>query len=113
MTSLERFARRTTDLAERWVPDAFVFALTATIVVAVAGWIVDPTARVAPLRIVDAWGNGFWTLIPFTLQMAMIIIGGYILASSPPVHRLIVRLAGWPRTGKGAVARSASIAGSW
>jgi short-chain fatty acids transporter len=100
---LERFARRTTALAERWVPDAFVFALAATLVVVVAGWIVDPAARVAPLRIVDAWGNGFWTLIPFTLQMAMIIIGGYVLASSPPVHRAIVRLAGWPTTAKGAV----------
>jgi short-chain fatty acids transporter len=100
---LERFARRTTDLAERWVPDAFVFALAATLIVAVAAWLVDPAARAAPRRIVDAWGNGFWTLIPFTLQMAMIIIGGYVLASSPPVHRAIARLAGWPTGAKGAV----------
>ncbi len=103
MTPLERFARRTTDLAERWIPDAFVFALAATVVVAIAAWVVDPAARAAPVRIVDAWGNGFWTLIPFTLQMAMIIIGGYVLASSPPVHRVIVRLAGRARTAKGAV----------
>ncbi len=103
MTALERVARRTTDLAERWVPDAFVFALAATVIVAVAAWIVDPGARAAPFRIVDAWGNGFWTLIPFTLQMAMIIIGGYVLASSPPVARLIARLAAWPRTPKSAV----------
>jgi short subunit fatty acids transporter len=33
---LERFARRRTDLAERWVPDAFVFALDATLLVAAA-----------------------------------------------------------------------------
>jgi short-chain fatty acids transporter len=91
---LERFARRSTDLAERWVPDAFVFALGATLLVAAAAWSVDPAARAAPLKIVDAWGNGFWTLIPFTLQMAMIIIGGYVLASSPPVSRAIARLAG-------------------
>jgi len=102
-TALERFARRTTELAERFVPDAFVFALAATVIVAIGAWIVDPAARAAPLRIVDAWGNGFWTLIPFTLQMAMIIIGGYVLASSPPVHRAIVALAGRARTAKGAV----------
>jgi short-chain fatty acids transporter len=107
---LERFARRATDLAERWVPDAFVFALAATLIVAVAAWIVDPAARTAPLRIVDAWGNGFWTLIPFTLQMAMIIIGGYVLASSPPVHRIIARLAGWPASAKGAVVMVALVA---
>ena len=100
---LERFARRSTDLAERWVPDAFVFALGATLLVAAAAWGVDPAARAAPLKIVDAWGNGFWTLIPFTLQMAMIIIGGYVLASSPPVSRAIARLAGWPTGAKGAV----------
>jgi len=100
---MERFARRSTDLAERWVPDAFVFALGATLLVAAAAWVVDPAARAAPLKIVDAWGNGFWTLIPFTLQMAMIIIGGYVLASSPPVSRAIARLAGWPTGAKGAV----------
>jgi len=107
---IERFARRATDLAERWVPDAFVFALAATVIVAVAAWIVDPAARRAPLAIVDAWGNGFWTLIPFTLQMAMIIIGGYVLASSPPVHRLIARLAAWPASAKGAVVMVALVA---
>ncbi len=100
---LERFARRTTDLAERWVPDAFVFALAATLLVAIAALVVDPGARSAPLKIVDAWGNGFWTLIPFTLQMTMIIIGGYVLASSPPVFRVIARLASWPKTAKRAV----------
>jgi short-chain fatty acids transporter len=102
-SGLERFAARTTDLAERWVPDAFVFALGATLVVVAAAFVVDPAARSSPVKIVDAWGNGFWTLIPFTLQMAMIIIGGYVLASSPPVARLIARLSARPRTAKGAV----------
>jgi short-chain fatty acids transporter len=100
---LERFAQRATSVTERWMPDAFVFALAATIVVAVAALLVDPAARAAPLEVVDSWGEGFWTLIPFTLQMAMIIIGGYVLASSPPVFRLITWLAAKPSTGKGAV----------
>ncbi len=85
------------------MPDAFVFALAATSVVVVGALAADPAARAAPLKIVDAWGDGFWTLIPFTLQMAMIIIGGYVLATSPPVYRVIVRLAMRPRTAKGAV----------
>ncbi len=85
------------------MPDAFVFALAATSVVVIAALVVDPAARSAPLKVVDAWGEGFWTLIPFTLQMAMIIIGGYVLATSPPVHKLIARLAALPHTAKGAV----------
>ena len=71
---LERFASRSTAWTEQWMPDAFIFALGGTLVIAVAAFLVDGTMRADPLRIVDAWGNGFWSLIPFTLQMAMMII---------------------------------------
>ncbi len=107
---LERFAQRATAWTERWMPDAFVFALGATIVVVLAAAAVDPDVRQSPLRVVDAWGAGFWTLIPFTLQMVMMIVGGYVLASSPPVVRVLVRVAGWPRTAKGAVLLVALVA---
>ncbi len=82
----------------------------ATLIVLVAAFLVDPLARQAPLLLVDAWGNGFWSLIPFTLQMVMIIVSGYVLASSPPVFRLITRLAGWPHSAKGAVLLVALVA---
>ncbi len=92
------------------MPDAFVFALGATLIVLVAAFLVDPLARQSPLRIVDAWGAGFWSLIPFTLQMVMIIVSGYVLASSPPVFRLVGRVAAWPRSAKGAVVLVALVA---
>jgi len=103
VNAFERFAGRTTAIAERWMPDAFVFALAATVAAVAGAMLVDPAMRAAPLRIIDAWGDGFWTLIPFTLQMTMIIIGGYVLATSPPVFRVIARLASRPRSAKGAV----------
>ncbi len=109
-SALERFAGRATAWAERWMPDAFVFALAATLIVAVAAILVDPAARQSPVRVVDAWGNGFWSLITFTLQMTMIIVGGYVLATSPPVHRIICRLAATPRSAKGAVVLVALVA---
>jgi short-chain fatty acids transporter len=109
-TALERFARRATALAERWIPDAFIFALGATLVVLVAACAFDPAMRAAPGRLADAWGAGFWTLIPFTLQMAMTIVGGYVLASSPPVDRLIMRLASVPASPKAAVLVVALVA---
>ena len=46
---------------------------------------------------IDAWGRGFWDLIPFTLQMALVIITGHVLATSPPMGRLIRAIASWPR----------------
>lgn len=103
-SAFERLALRANTLAERWMPDAFVFALVATVLVLIGALAVDPAARGAPVGLVDAWGKGFWVLIPFTLQMSMIIIGGYVLASAPPVRRLLRALAGLPQSGKGAAA---------
>jgi len=88
------------DWSQRWFPDAFVFALAGLIVVFVTGALLGIAMR----DLVKYFGEGFWSLIPFTMQMAIIIIGGYVVATSPPVHRLIRRLAGVPRTPRTAVA---------
>ena len=90
------FARWT----ERWFPDAFVFALLGIIAVFSFGLLIGE----APSRLAVEGGKAFWSLVPFTMQMAMVIISGYVLASAPPVYRLIQRLADIPKTAKGAVA---------
>ncbi len=102
---LARLGLRFAAWAEKWFPDAFVFAAIAVIVVAVAA-----VAHGLPVRsAVKAFGDGYWTLITFTLQQAVVAIGGYIIASSPPASRLIARIARIPRTGRGAVAYIALI----
>ncbi len=88
------------DWSERWFPDALVFAMVAILIVFVAGLALGSTAR----ELVRDFGEGFWELIPFTMQMAMIVIGGYVVASSPPVARAIRGLATIPHTPRGAVA---------
>src|SRR6185436_6936263 len=107
-----RAALALTDWSERWLPDAFIFALAATGLVIAAA--LAATAS-GPLQIVDAWGRGFWELIPFTMQMALIIITGHVLATSPPMGRLIRLIASWPRTPRGAVAlvTFVTLAASW
>ncbi len=87
--------------SERWIPDAFVFALLATVVVVVAAVVATPTGVV---DVAWLWGTGFWELIPFTMQMALVIITGYVLASSPPMGALIRRLAAVPADPRAAVA---------
>jgi short-chain fatty acids transporter len=101
-----------TEWTERWVPDAFIFALVATVVVIVAGILFTPSTLT---EVIDAWGKGFWELIPFTLQMALIIITGYVLATSQPVGRVIRAIASWPTTPRNAVALVAFFAmtSSW
>jgi short-chain fatty acids transporter len=54
--------------------------------------------------VIDAWGTGFWELIPFTLQMSLIIITGHVLATSRPMRRVIRTIAAWPTSPRAAVA---------
>jgi short-chain fatty acids transporter len=109
---IARMALALTDWTERWVPDAFVFALIGTLLVIVAGVAFTPSSL---LQVIDAWGRGLWELIPFTLQMALIIITGHVLATSQPMGRVIRWLAAWPTTPRNAVALVAFFAmvSSW
>jgi short-chain fatty acids transporter len=107
-----RLASALTAWSERWIPDAFIFALLGTLVVFTAALTATPASVV---DIVDAWGRGFWDLIPFTLQMAFVIITGHVLATSRPIARLIRMMAGWPRSPRAAVALVTffALASSW
>src|SRR5438128_2783681 len=87
---LARMALALTDWTERWIPDAFVFALLATLIVVVAGLTVTGASLG---QVVDAWGRSVWDLIPFTLQMSLVIITGHVLATSRPIGRVIRTVA--------------------
>ena len=110
--AVARLALALTAWSERWVPDAFVFALAGTFLVFVAALTATPSS---PAQAVDAWGRGFWDLIPFTLQMSLVIITGHVLATSRPMRAAIERVAQWPRTPRGAVALVTffALASSW
>ena len=95
ITGTARLALALTAWTERWIPDAFIFALLGTLVVVIAGATATPSTLP---QVVDAWGRGFWDLIPFTLQMSLVIITGHVLATSPPMQRVIRTIAAWPRT---------------
>lgn len=96
---LEGFALRCCAWSERWIPDAYVFAAAAVVIVAAAAVLLGAS----PLRTAKAFGDGYWSLIPFTMQMSFIIIGGYVVGSSPPIARIIDQLAARPKTGRGAI----------
>jgi short-chain fatty acids transporter len=109
---IARAALALTAWTERWIPDAFIFALLATLIVVVSALVFTPSSAG---QIVDAWGRGFWDLIAFTLQMALVIITGHVLATSPPMVRVIRAIASWPSTPRAAVALVTlfALATSW
>lgn len=102
---LVRAALRLSAWAERWFPDAYIFAALGVVIVALATLAIGAS----PQDTAVAFGDGFWSLIPFTMQMAFVVIGGYVVATAPPVAWLIDRLAALPRTGRGAVGYVALI----
>ena len=102
---LVRIAIGFTGWAERWFPDAFIFVAIAVVIVAFAAII----NGASPLAVSVAFGNGFWSLITFTMQMAFVAIGGYVVATSAPAQQLIRWLAELPKAGASAVGLVAAI----
>jgi short-chain fatty acids transporter len=103
---LAKLGARLADFSERYFPDAFVFALAAIVIVFLGGL----ATGVPAVKLTTEFGNGFWSLVNFTMQMAIVIIGGFVVASSPPVARLTRRLASIPKSARGAVAFVAAFA---
>ena len=99
-SAFKRFGQALADWCEKWFPDAFVFAVMAVLIVFLIGWAMGNS----PGKMTIMFGDGFWGLIPFTMQMAFIVIGGYALASSPPIYKVVQKLATVPKTPRGAIA---------
>jgi short-chain fatty acids transporter len=56
------------------------------------------------------WNKGFWTLLVFSMQMCLILVTGYALATTKIVRRGIEALADIPKTGAGAATLVALVA---
>src|SRR5579883_260061 len=86
--------------SERWFPDPLIFAFIGIVFVFVTGLIMGER----PAKLAIEGGKSFWSLVPFTMQMVMIIIGGFVVATTPLVQRAIRGLAGIARAPRSAIA---------
>jgi len=102
--SLEAVVEFLARVSHRWVPDAFSIALLLTLVTFVLGLLVGGAT---PSQCLAAWGGSLWTLLPFSMQIALVIFLGYLLAVSPPMKRWLDQLAALPRTPRQAIAFTA------
>ncbi len=94
-TALARLGLRLSDWFEKWFPDAFALALAVVAIVFVASLLAGSTV----LDTAQRFGAGFWDLVTFTMQMSMIVVTGYAVATAPPVYKVIRLLARLPSTG--------------
>ena len=74
---LKAFTRGCTKVVEKYLPDAYLFAIILTAVCFVLCLILTDAGLMGTLM---AWGGGIWNLLAFTCQMATIMVFGYALA---------------------------------
>jgi short-chain fatty acids transporter len=84
----------------RFVPSAFAIAVLLTLLTFAMAmvWAGAP----APV-VLKGWGDGFWELLTFSMQMALVVFTGYLLALSRPVQRLLQAVASLARSPRSAV----------
>lgn len=90
----DKMTQGSVKLVERFLPDPYIFAIILTFVVFLVAML---TTQSGPLTIIEAWYGGFWSLLQFSMQMAMILVTGTILATAPLFKKGLGKLASIPK----------------
>ena len=78
-----------TRLCEAYLPDAFVFSLILTLLVFIMGVIFTPHTTT---QLVGFWGQDFWSLNAFAMQMVFVLLSGHMLATTPLMRKILLHL---------------------
>ena len=103
MSSLSAFSRaavRLNDWTQRWVPGAFTIAWLLTLIVFALAWTVGHASFLDSVRY---WGDGFWELNLFSMQMCLVMFTGSVVAVSPPFARALAWIAARAQTPRQAI----------
>lgn len=93
-------------IVQRYLPNAFIFALLLTFLTMLLAVALTPSG---PVEVTAQWGEGFWYVITFSMQASLALLTGWALADSPPVKRVLRRLATVPNTQRQAIALTAIV----
>ena len=92
---IESLANASTMVMQKFLPDAYIFAVILTIIVFIASLIATKQNFIS---IVGHWGKGVWSLLAFSMQMVLVLVTGHVLALSPPFKKLLDYLSNIPKT---------------
>lgn len=109
MKGIIRFSN---NLMERYLPDPFLFVIILTLVVFGLGLGLTGST---PVEMVAFWGEGFWALLAFSMQMVLVLVTGFVLASSPIFKKGLGKLASFAKSPGSAIiwVTLVSLAASW
>ncbi len=92
---LTKLGEKCTVLFQKYMPNAFVFAMLLTLL---TGLITFAWLEATPIKIIQAWYDGFWSLLEFGMQIVLIIITGFAIALSPLINKGIDKLTNYIKT---------------
>lgn len=92
---IQSLANFFTRIMQRWLPDAFLFAIILTFVVLIGGVVVEQNSL---NHMVEFWGDGVWNLLTFSMQALLTLVTGHVLAQTAFVNRGLRSIAGLAST---------------
>ena len=109
---LSKIASPFVKAVDRYLPDPYIFVLILTVVVFVAAVAIEGQS---PGVVLEQWGSGLWGLLTFSMQMLLVLVSGYMLASTPFVKLGLEKLAGLARSAPRAIIMVSvvSLLASW
>ena len=97
-----------TRVMHRYLPEALQIAMILTIIAIILSVTVQGTGV---FETITYWGDGFWNLLEFTMQLSIILLTGYVLAQTPTVDNLLNKIVGKIKTPTMAIIVTTLIAG--
>lgn len=76
-------------LSLKYMPEASIFAIVLTFIAFALGVALTDQG---PFQMVKNWYKGFWELLGFSMQMALIVITGSCVANAPAIKNGLIIL---------------------
>lgn len=96
----EKFTKLCVSLMQKYLPDAFLFAVILTFIVYLSVVLIT---KQSPIMVANHWGSGVWSLLSFSMQMILVLVSGHTLAIAPFFKNKLEKIASIPKTPKQAI----------
>lgn len=96
----KRFTSLCVSVIQKYLPDPYIFCAMLTFIVFIGAMVLT---KQSPMRIIGHWSNGFWSLLSFSMQMALVLVTGHTMASSKIFKSFLASLASKLKTPRQAI----------
>ena len=96
----KKFTSMCVRLMERYLPDPFIFCALLTFAVFLGAICLT---KASVLNVIGYWVDGFWSLLSFSMQMALVLVTGHALASSRLFKKMLSTFASGIKGPKSAI----------